>query len=54
MIEDITNYNDKTQLHGYQEWYLKNIIYLRGNYKHGKFIGYIEWHDNAVTTYYIK
>ena len=54
MKKDIENINDKGEYHGYQEWYYNNELGLRGYYKNNKSIGYIEWHDNAVTTYYIK
>ena len=53
-MKDITNKNNKGELHGYQEWYHHNhTIWLRGNVKNGVEIGYEEIHLKH-TTYYIK
>ena len=51
--KNIYNYNSKKQLHGYQEKYWNNILRFRGNYKNGLRIGYLEWHYDKETEYYI-
>ena len=47
MKEDIHNYNDKGELHGYQQGHdhLDNLWY-RGCYKNGNEIGYTEENQN--------
>jgi len=54
MKNDIRNYNDKEQFHGYQELYFFFKIHLRNDYKNGKEIGYEEWHSEEQTNYYIR
>ena len=46
MIEkqDIDSRDKDGHAHGYQEWYEKTRIWVRGNYKHGIPIGYEENH----------
>jgi len=52
--KDIRNYNDKGDLHGYQEWYWHNDEFnLRGVWKNGRPIGYDERHNWKITIYYI-
>ena len=43
-MKDITNTNQKGDSHGYQEWYTPrtNKLWLRGNFKNGQEIGYVE------------
>lgn len=53
-MNDIRNYNEKQELHGYQEWYIINILYNRGNFKNDDEIGYEEWHYFKETNFYIK
>jgi len=54
MKKNIENFNDKGKYHGYQEWYIENSIRFRCNYKNGRNIGYIEWHNINFTIYNIK
>jgi hypothetical protein len=54
MNKEIINYNNKREYHGYQAWYMNNVIFLRANYKNGKEIGYEENHHLIRTSYYIK
>lgn len=55
MKEDIRNYNEKQDLHGYQEWYGHDKIWLRGTAKNGEPICYEEIHENkfSKTNFYI-
>ena len=54
MKKEIITYNNNGQLHGYQEGYLNDKIFVRGNSKNGQDIGYNEWHYTKRTTYSIK
>ena len=54
MKTDIKTNNNKGQLHGYQEYYHKNSILTRFNYKNNKLIGYEEWHYFKETNFYIR
>ena len=54
MNKDITNRNSKRQLHGYQEWYIPNKLYYRGNYVNDNLIGYTESHWSKHTRYNIR
>lgn len=52
---DIRPKNKDGRLHGYQEWYYKNKLQVRGNSKNGEDVGYQEFHVNLEETeYYIK
>lgn len=42
MKKDIEPMDRNYHWHGYQEWYLVNKIWLRGYYKHGQAVGYLE------------
>ena len=53
-MKDITNKNSKEQYHGYQEWYVRNELYYRGNYKNDNIIGYTESHYSKITRYNIR
>lgn len=49
MKEDITNYNSKNELHGYQEWYWDkqcNKLWHRGKWINACTIGYAEYHSD--------
>jgi len=50
---DITNYNSKGQLHGYQELYNVYGLFYRGNWKNKNQIGYHEWHNSKIIRYFI-
>lgn len=61
MDKEIYNKNDKNRmhgLHGYQEWYGNNKLWLRCNYKNGQPYGYYENHLNdwnpQITRFFIK
>jgi len=55
MKKDIKNYNDRGQLHGYNEWYSFNGELIgRENRKNGLRINYTEWHGTNKTIYYIR
>ena len=54
MKDSILNINNKGEYHGYVELYWANTVELRCKYYHGVEIGYLEWHDGKITTYYIK
>lgn len=54
MKKNITNFNNKGQWHGYQEWYVYNKIVLRGYRKNDILIGYTEGHNSKQTIYYIN
>lgn len=45
-MESIESVDTKDRYHGYQEWYddIDNL-WLRGNYKNNREIGYIEWNS---------
>ena len=51
-MKDIINRNSKEKLHGYQEWYINNKIYHRGNYINGNRIGYTESHGSHKRIYF--
>jgi hypothetical protein len=54
---EIKNYNNKQELHGYQEWYYGNDdLWIRGTAKHDEPIGYEEIHEHkwSQTTFYIR
>jgi hypothetical protein len=58
-MRDITNINNKRELHGYNARYTNKCeIMSRGNYKNHKHIGYDEghnhWHYPKKTTFYIR
>lgn len=53
-MKDITNKNSKEQYHGYQEWYIPNTLWYRGNYKNDESIGYEEYHFIKKTRYNIR
>ena len=42
--KDIEPRNTKGEVHGYQERYHNNKLYVRCNYKNGLGVGYYEWH----------
>jgi hypothetical protein len=46
------NYNDKKELHGYQEVVDGNRIVIRGNSKNDEDIGYQEYHTPMPETRY--
>ena len=60
MKTDISNYNSKGKLHGYQEgYYLSKISYLtkisyRATYKNNLHVGYSEWHGMEETIFHIR
>ena len=39
---DIEPKNSKGQFHGYQEWYIFNVLWFKGNRINGERIGYVE------------
>jgi hypothetical protein len=43
--KDIKNYNSKKQYHGYQEWYYKGNLFIRGIYKNNIQTNYRERHN---------
>lgn len=51
--KNIRNYNEKEELHGYQEWHVNGNLYIRVKCKHNLRIGYEEWH-NKQTNFYIR
>ena len=54
MTKNVINYNDKGQVHGFQKWYMRNIIWVMGNYKHNLEIGYNERHVKKTTNFFIR
>ena len=54
MNKDIENKNNKGERHGYQEWYIDNLMFYRGYYKNNEYHGYQEWHIFKQIKYYIK
>jgi len=51
----ITNYNNKDNAHGYQQWYnTYNNLMFRGNYKNDAMVTYIEWHALKKNIYFIR
>ena len=54
MNKDITNTNYKNEFNGYQEWYLCDKMFYRGNYINDNIIGYTEYHWSKITRYYIR
>jgi hypothetical protein len=54
MKKDIENYNDKGQLHGYQEGYNLTYISYRVTYKNNLHVGYSEWHGMEETIFHIR
>lgn len=54
-MKDIYNFNSKTQIHGYQQWYDYKLLTCRANYKHGERYGYLEYHQFFKhVSFYIK
>ena len=48
MSKTITNENNDGHLHGYQQWYLHDKLWYRGNFKNGVVFGYYEKHLTIV------
>ena len=48
MKNDIINYNSKGLPHGYQELYLNGSLFVRGNSKNNRDVGYNEWHSTLL------
>jgi hypothetical protein len=48
MNKEIITKNDKGNYHGYQQWYHYDKLWFRGNSKHGRGMGYLEWHVEHV------
>ena len=53
MMNDIRNYNNKKEAHGYQEWYGYHKLMYRGDYKNNERIGYAEYHGTKRTRFNI-
>ena len=53
-MKHIRSRNYKGQFHGYQEWYWKDTIWLRGKFINGVEIGYEEIHLKCTTNFYIR
>ena len=53
-MKHIRSRNYKGQFHGYQEWYWKDTIWLRGKFINGVEIGYEEIHLKCKTNFYIR
>jgi hypothetical protein len=55
MNKDITNFNSKRIIHGYQQWYWDkqcDKLWHRGKWVYGRPIGYYDYHsDNHSHTY---
>ena len=53
-MKDITKYNSKGELQGYQQWlnYENKVVY-RGNFKKHERIGYTEFFNDKETNFYI-
>lgn len=50
MNKDITNFNSKRILHGYQQWYWDkkcNKLWHRGKWINGIPIGYYDYHSDS-------
>lgn len=54
MNKEIISINYKREFHGYQEWYSKDKLYFRGEFKNDNKIGYTESFETTRTRYYIK
>ena len=58
MNQDITNYNEAGQWHGYQERYhmTRRTLVVRGTWKNDRQFGYVEWHAQMIqeTMYFIR
>jgi len=53
--KDICPTDNKGRYHGYQERYYNNgKLWFRGKLIHGLVIGYVEWHDNKQTRFFIR
>jgi len=53
--EDIDPTDNNGYFHGYQQWYwTTGKLWYRGKCIHGLEIGYLEWHDNKQTNFYIR
>jgi hypothetical protein len=53
MIE-IRNFNNKKQIHGYQERYNTYGLSYRGNWKNAMAVGYHEYHQGKQTRFQIR
>ena len=54
-IKDIRTFNNKGQLHGYQERYgILEKKLIRYTAKNGRSVGYTEWHNAKLTKFCIK
>jgi hypothetical protein len=54
MIEEIESRNDKGDYHGYQQWYDKGMLTLRGTMKNNLEVGYEEFHIAYQTSFFIR
>ena len=58
MNQDIRNYNEARQWHGYQESYngTNSALVVRGTWKTDRQFGYVEWHAQMIqeTIYFIR
>jgi len=52
----IESFDDKGLMHGYSAHYKYDVLIYRLNFRHGRKIGYEEWHgkDSKETEYYIR
>ena len=54
MTPSIRNRNSRGEYHGYQQWYMLNILALRGTWINNQKTGYVEYHMMQQTTYFIR
>lgn len=53
MSKEIVNKNQKRQFHGYQEWYYKDMCWLRGRCVNDRYFGYVENSNTKRVVFYI-
>ncbi len=53
MNEDIKNFDENGNWHGYQQRYWSNNLWYRGKWKNHYPIGYLEDHHVKLTKFYI-
>ena len=55
-MKDLLKFNDKHELNGYQEIYIKSSgkLRTRGNWKKNRTVNYSEWHYYRETIYFIR
>jgi len=54
MSKEIINKNQKRKFHGYQEWYYRDMCWLRGKCVNDRYFGYVENNEIKRVTFDIR